>query len=156
MAPCAWSLVPRASCPVLGAWYLVPGASCLVRGACNANATANLTADSTASATDFPTIFVVGDSHVDNWLNAVRLAAHGRAVIVPWASLCGYLPQSLVGSAGIFLDISTCPEELRARIAKLGTQLTDSSSVRHAPQNTFWVVHNAEILERCAAVWKNC
>ena len=46
------------------------------------------------------------------------------------------------------------PEELRARIARLGTQLTDSSSAGRAPQNTLWVVHNAEILERCAAVWK--
>ena len=43
------------------------------------------------------------------------------------------------------------PEELRARIAKLGTQLTDDPS-RSA--DTLWLVHNAEILERCAAVWK--
>ena len=44
------------------------------------------------------------------------------------------------------------PEELRTRLAKLGTQLTDDpGSTGH---ETLWVVHNAEILERCAAVWK--
>ena len=44
------------------------------------------------------------------------------------------------------------PEELRARIAKLGTQLTDDPSMSGA--ETLWLVHNAEILERCAAVWR--
>ena len=43
------------------------------------------------------------------------------------------------------------PEELRTRIAKLGTQLTDDPSMS---ADTLWVVHNAEILDRCADMWK--
>ena len=77
--------------------------SCLQRGVCDA-----------ADALDFPAIFLVGDSHVDNNLNALRIAVHGRATVSSFGSLCGYAPLSTAWAGGGAFggNAARCPDEL--------------------------------------------
>ena len=108
-------------------------AACLGRGSCS-----NLNAGLSSANVSRPGVFLVGDSHVGNYLVPFRMALNGVSTFSSYASLCGYMEPSfavgyldMLGRAegiltGYPVTLTGCIQE----IAAVDHVLTSANGIR--------------------------